>query len=1039
MDQINARLSQCSGSAQRAWMVPWFPDGRPRGMARRPSQPVDAAHPVRDPSALGLDIGLANQSAVGPNPNPNTPQRPPQTPIDDVLPSPAPSDDTPQIISISSTRRPSLDWQQPRDLLDLDGMEAAIIVQHPFLSECRNQRTMPMHQTATSTAQSTMPLAQAVPGIPSTLSSAQTVMLSAQPAMSPTHIALLSTPAARSLAQTSMSVSHSMIPSAHTATNLSEKRPAESEIASQPKRRATDLGHWTPAQSASPKAPSMDSPMANNKFNWPALIHLLDVRRTSARMQGHENHILDTRLCLLQEACELEDMAYLAIHQVYCVNDVMKNRTPASPVVAGMQILSQLLLKNDTFDKESLEWFSTFPSSFPISSEAYYREYKSAHTCLKHLDQYWGPFQDHCVARKSPPLDINIIARLHVSSPILQRIMYRCICRTIWPTSPEDNCLTRCFDLFTRYQTENRRLRLALGITDADRTRALESNYQAQMHEASEQLRQHQKHSTRQRRPRQASSNIAAVSRTPATLSAATAVPSNASKASGPIPMNFRHVFSTSGQQLWNENEQARTGNQHSSSLPTVRSQAQPTQASGVTTSSENTVSVPRRGPGRPRLRTTPLASSRPAAQSQRPSILPSISQPRGRFITQSIPLQQQQQRQQQQPQQHTRVGSLPQSQAIPVSLFRSIDYSGTPLHPVKSTLHQAHLEESPINVFFEKEGADSTSFKHFHYLDSFALPPTFILPKDRNRRLSFLISTSSFIRLAKPSKVHDATQPSLRPGSQTYRLRCVKVPNSSETHFDRTGSLWSTLETYWPEFIVIMLNDRNLEIRRKEVHGKDYYVEISDFIREGENKLYISLLRPLGNLAHDSHTYAFAIEVLEIKSIDTARQELGHLPEALTCDAITSRLKSSDPDVEVLSGEPMRIPLIDPISLKLIASPVRGAMCKHFECFDLESFLSTRFDSMSPQCAKPEAFKCPICQGDARPMVLLHDDWQMNVLSQYTDTERERAATCIVVDDMGEWKFDVDKHDSGGKGAAKIKSEEGDKQDKSQEVIVLE
>ena len=1035
MDQINARLSQCSGSAQRDWMVPWFADGRPRGMTRRASRPTDSTHHVRPPSTLGLDTGLANQNAI--NPSPSTPQQLAQIPIDGVLPSPAPSDDTPQIISISSTRRPSLDRQQPRDHLDLDGMEAAIIAQHSYFQEYRNQRATPTHQTAITAAQSAMPPAQAImPETSKTISSAQTVALPPQLTMSPTQTALPSTPTATWLAQTAVPSAHSITPSAHATTSLAKKRLSESEIASQAKRHATDLGHWTPAQSASPRAPPLDSPTVNSKFNWQALLHLINVRQASVRSQDQEKNVLDNRFRLLREACELEDMAYLAMHQVYCVTDRMKLKNPASPPIPGIQILSQLLLKNDTFGKDSLEWFSTFPSSFPISPEAYYHEYHLVQNRLQHLDQNWGPFQEYFIARKSPPLDIDIIARLYISSPILQRIMHRCICRGIWPPFPPDNCLQSYFDLFTRYQADNRRLRTTLGITDTTRTRALESNYQLQMLEASERLRQHQSHATME--PRRSSSSMAAVSRTPVTLPATTVVPSNtpvSTTVSGSMPMSFPpHVFSTSGQHLWHENQQARTNNQSSPGFTTVRSQAQSVQTSGVTSSLDSIVNPPRRGPGRPRLNATlQLASPRPVlVQPPRHNTLPSTSQPQSRFITQSIPLQQQQQ-------QHVRNSPRLQSQAVPISLFRNIDYSSTPLHPVTSTLHQAHLEESTINIASEEAGADGALSKYFHYLDSFALPPVLILPKDRNRRLSFVMSTSSFNRLSKPSKAHDTTQLPLRPGSQTYRLRCVKVPNPSETLFDKAGSLWSTLETYWPEFIVVMLNDRNLEIRRKEVHGKDCYIEISDFIREGENKLYISLLRSLVNLAHDPYTYAFAIEVLEIKSIDTARQELGHLTEAITRDAITSRLNASDPDVEVLSGEPMRIPLIDPISLKLIASPVRGAMCKHFECFDLESFLSTRFDSMSPQCAKPETFRCPICQGDARPMVLLHDDWQMSVLKQYTDAERERAVTCVVVDDRGEWKFDVDKHDSGGKGTSKIKSEEGDEQGKGHEVIVLD
>ena len=995
---------------------------------------MDSARSVRRPSALGLNTILASQSVVGSKPD--TSQGPPQIPMDGVLPSPAPSDDTPQIISISSTRRLSPERQKSRDPPDLDGMLGASTAQPPYLPDGSTQKILPTHQNATPSTKSATIVAQTTASVtPSTMPSAQTVTLPTQPVMSPTQVVVPSTPTASSVTQMIASSTPSIVPATYTSANPPEKRPAESEIASQPKRRTTDLGHWTPAQSASPRAPPMDSPILNVKLNWQALIHLLDVRQKSVKALGYQKLVLDNRFRLLREACELEDMAYLAMHQVFCVNDVLKSKSQASPIVAGIQFLSQLLLENDSFDKESLEWFSTFPSSFPISPDAYFLEYNAVQSRLKHIEQNWSPFQEYFITQRSPPLDIDIMVTLHVSSPILQRIMYRCISRAIWPPNPQDNCLQGYFDLFTRYQTDNRRLRFMPGFSDAERNRRLVANYQAQIRETQERLRLHQSHLTTQ--PHQASSSTIAVSGTPMNLPATTVVSSNAyplNTTQGSTPFGFPpYMLSNNGQHIWYGNQQAYVSNQQSSSLPTSQPHLHSTQASGITSSSANNVNPFRRGPGRPRRNgTSQPGPSQPVSQPQRHNTLPSSSQSPSRFVTQTIPLQQQQQ-------QYVRNDPHTQAQPIPVSLFRSIDYSGTPLHPLTSTLHQAHLEESAINVILQDENADITSSKHFHYLDSFALLPALIFPKDRNRRLNFTISNASFNHLAKPSKAYATTQLLLRPGSQTYRLRCVKVPRPDGMHFDKTGSLWSTLETYWPEFIVVMLNDRNLEIRRKEVHGKDHYIEISDFIREGENKLYISLLRSLVNLAKDSHTYAFAIEVLEIKSIDAARQESRHIAENITRDAIMSRLKVSDPDVEVISGEPIRISLIDPISLKLIASPVRGASCKHFDCFDLESFLSTRFDSSSPQCAKPEAFRCPICQGDARPMVLIHDDWQMGILRQYADPERKRGVTCIVVDDRGDWKFDVDKHDSGGKAASKVKSEEGDERDEVHGVIVLD
>ena len=989
-------------------------------MARRPSQPTNVPTRV---SESRLDTGVTDQH-VPSNTQDESIQLPSQAPTDQVLPSPAPSDDTPRIISISSTRRQSQDQQQPQTplTLDLDGMGAAIIAHNRFLKECENQAA---------------------------------------------------------------------VPSVRTPLAAPEKRSVEFEDTSQPKRRATDFGPLTPAQSASPSTISIDGPV--NGLDWKKFIQILDARLLTVRAQGLETYIISNRLRLLREACELEDVVYLAVHQVFCVNTIMKLKNPTSLPIVGIGILCQLLLKNETLDKESVEWFSTFPSSFPISPDTYLQEYNQVQIRLKLLEQNWSIFQKHFISLKTPPIDIDFITRLKITSPILQRIIYRCICRGFWPPSPEDSCLQGCFDLFTHYQTENRRWRAAQNISDGYRTRTLDSSYRAQRQECYELWQNHQNHvrATPQRTiPHQRPlSSGNSTQRTPVTLAARTTASSNATMhdtTPGLVPVipsgpSQSHAFTPVEQQLWLNQMMQINSQQNPSRLTTFQSLAQSSQPASPTISSSSTspgdiINPPARRRGRPPLRRISLPSNdvrmgsplstgvnnnavpnppnrglqqgsgsplRIVSQAQRQNSLPSTSpQSQPQFIVQRIPLQHQHQ------QRHLAVPSNAppiQLRHPPVSLFRSIDYTGTPLHPITSTLHQAHLEESPISIAMEDECSEGGgSSKYLQYLDSFAVPPFFVNPQDRNRSRTFTVSSASFNLLAKPSKAYDAAQTPLRPGSQTYRLRCIKVPNPNETHFDKTGSVWSTQDTYWPTFIVLMLNDRHLEIRRKEVHGKDYYIEISDFIQEGENRLYISLLRSNTNPAKDIPTYAIAIEVLRIKSMSTAREEIGHLPEALTRAAILARLKPSDPDIEILSGAIMRLSLMDPISLQLIKSPVRGADCKHFECFDLEAFLSTRYDSLSPQCARPEAFRCPICGGDARPKVLLHDDWQMSVLMRYTAVEKERGVTSVVINETAEWKFDADKQDGTGKGGAKVKTEDGEDaqvegREKEREVIVLD
>ena len=61
---------------------------------------------------------------------------------------------------------------------------------------------------------------------------------------------------------------------------------------------------------------------------------------------------------------------------------------------------------------------------------------------------------------------------------------------------------------------------------------------------------------------------------------------------------------------------------------------------------------------------------------------------------------------------------------------------------------------------------------------------------------------------------------------------------------------------------------------------------------------------------------------------------------------------QGGDDELEVVSGT---VPLRDPLTMARIATPVRGKLCQHFACFDLQTYLEYN--------AKHDSWGCPVCR----------------------------------------------------------------------------
>ena len=341
-----------------------------------------------------------------------------------------------------------------------------------------------------------------------------------------------------------------------------------------------------------------------------------------------------------------------------------------------------------------------------------------------------------------------------------------------------------------------------------------------------------------------------------------------------------------------------------------------------------------------------------------------------------------------------------------PGAVLPSLSYPNQELH----NLHLAHLRD-PELLCADSAGRIDNKIRLYQYLKHLH-GPLVLWPQNRVAMATFVVSDENMASLPidKLGKFGEPPSRRVQSGTQLYRFRCVKaVPEQGPSQ-----SVWSIQETFWPVEMTAFVNDVPLDFRRKGHFVKDLPVDITPLIRKGSNKLLVTMLRPSGP-APDAPTYMVGIEVIEVSDLADLRQKIPHLAPEVMETRIKQQLSPKDPDVEVVTGH-VAISVLDPFSSNLIGTPVRCLGCKHYECFDLDIFLQTR--SGSP--TQPDLFRCPICDGDARPQSLVMDDWFVDVLRKIKDTGRSDVRAVMLNEQAMWWIKELEAEGESGDGTGR-------------------
>ncbi|KAI1207311.1 uncharacterized protein F4807DRAFT_462761 [Annulohypoxylon truncatum] len=352
-------------------------------------------------------------------------------------------------------------------------------------------------------------------------------------------------------------------------------------------------------------------------------------------------------------------------------------------------------------------------------------------------------------------------------------------------------------------------------------------------------------------------------------------------------------------------------------------------------------------------------------------------------------------------------------------------DYPHSPYDriSVEGSLHQAHLRSPKrIPLVFDPKKPE----RFYQAIKSLVLPPTVVTPQSYVQDLQFAVPEPDYARITR-----EETRPGeflpvsvFSNGSLRYRVRCC-YRDASAPPF--TESAWVTTDTIWPEHIFMELNSQILGIMRKAHHSKDLPAEASQHVVTGNNVLRLTI--PKDTPIPSGKKLFIAVEQVEVLSHSAVLNMVksqGNQPSSITRDIIKNRLSSKYADDDELAMvDDLSIDVTDPFSRAIFNIPVRGNMCAHLECFDLETWLNTRLGKKSPcqcghlsgcaNCPREPSFvdkwRCPLCDGDARPFSLRIDGFLVEVRSKL-EQENKLGTKSILVDQDGNWKPKEEPHD---------------------------
>jgi E3 SUMO-protein ligase PIAS1 len=201
------------------------------------------------------------------------------------------------------------------------------------------------------------------------------------------------------------------------------------------------------------------------------------------------------------------------------------------------------------------------------------------------------------------------------------------------------------------------------------------------------------------------------------------------------------------------------------------------------------------------------------------------------------------------------------------------------------------------------------------------------------------------------------------------------------------------TVDIAFPQQIEIKVNGHDVKANFRGIKkkpGSTNPVDVTAFVRT----------RDIHGAAKVEITYALTDRIYDVAIVLAKRADVEDLVQKVKAGRVISKervlqeMKSRAEDDDIVAG-PTIMSLKDSVSYLRIQVPCRGTQCKHYNCFDLHSFLEMQ--------KQAPLWTCPICDK--------HASFENVVLDKYFEDILERAprnVDSVTVQPDGIWSADA-------------------------------
>lgn len=706
------------------------------------------------------------------------------------------------------------------------------------------------------------------------------------------------------------------------------------------------------------------------------------------------------RLPWIRDACQNNDLFFLLLNQLLCIWHFNKELLIELGLDAscsdGFRTLELLFASNTELPEELLAFLAGWPNStYSLKANAELKQWvANIGQFLPQLGRHWEDFRTNCMRRRCPPTAREITDAFQCPpSTVLPRAIFSSLARQVQPAAPLE-FQNAAYELFRMNQHD-----YFNSLFQRRHDRSLAEDFNAFGLQYNQLLEQYWRRASGSIVPSGGQpslpDNRTALTRDPFTLPSDRDTGGLATAPRNTAPLNLDLINSiATGVTTPMRVISSPANGSAPRTRPVVNTGSEMlhnrVQASPVVHSPANGMGPIQSGFARTNFQAFsplgPQASSAPASRVNNSQNRTQIFRPN--------------------PQSHASQPLLPDLRNLPPFLTNPV--------PEQEALHLAHLRQPLTEV---KDAKTDEPPRLYQSIQSCAFGPHPFSPELAFFEVSFELSPDLVRRKAEiiGPAVGSQQLPKriFTTDSLLFNLRCVQLKVSEDLPDE---SDWAALPTCYPQHIFISINDEHLEVRRKRHFRKDLPIDVTPFVKDGDNKIKVSIH---GEKSEEGKKFAMAVEVIGLQDHTQAFKMPTKIPAEESLRNITSTMQPAadgdDDDMQVVNDN-IILSITDPFLSSMFTIPVRGKKCKHRECFDLETFLRSRMSDNKDALTSVYEWRCPTCSKDARPASLVIDGFLQSVRDQLVEAGNTDARAIIVKED-GSWvvKQEVDREANGG------------------------